>query len=292
MLFRSALFDIRNYLYILISFLPAIFWYMHGRNMHLNFTQEQAFNYRMINWFDIKKLSDIRLYVNLLQIYSGIFLTPIGLSLFIGGFFIKTKHRERLIWPWLFGSVLFLIVFATHIEDPYYNLNFLPVASVFIARMIIFLQQSDRKKTFLDSRWGRIILIALILPFWLRYAAYAYIVPKGYRYIPEAGIEIQNITQKEDLVIASSAGGPQGLYFCDRKGWGFTLPQNQQEEAPAVRDLEQYIDKGAKYFVSMKIDDFENTVYFKQYLFQNYKTVAYQKDKFIIFGLEKQRKER
>lgn len=282
--------DYKNWIYLIIAVMPAILWYMHAKSVHSHFTPQEAYNYTLTNWFNIKTLLRGDFYINIMQIYSGILLTPIGLTLFIAGLFIKTKGKENLIWPWLFGSIIFLIVFATHIEDPYYNLNFLPIASIIIARMIVFFSEQDLSRTFFKSRWAKVILILLIVPFWLRYTLYAYVVPQGYRYLPEAGKRVQELSQPKDLVIASASGGPQGLYFCDRKGFTFSIPQNPGEDDAAIAKLKKYISEGARYFVAAKIDDFQNSLQFKEYLFKHYKVADYQKGKFIIFELESKEK--
>jgi hypothetical protein len=279
------LLDYKNYIYLVIALLPAILWFLHAKSVHLTYTQNEAYNFQVSNWFDLSVLFSKDLYAGLIKICSGILLTPIGLTLLIFGLFIKTKDKENLIWPWLLGSLLYVLAFITHMWEPYYYLSLLPVASVFIARAIIQIKYIDWKKWHLNYKQIYVILIILFLPFFLRYSAYAYVVPKGYRYIPEAGRRIQAISKKGDLIIASAAGGPQALYFCDRKGWSFMLPQFMQEEKEAIDMLRNYIERGGKYFVAAKMDDFENSSNFREYILKNYKLIEYEKSKFIIFKL-------
>jgi len=278
----------KNWIYLLIAVVPAVLWYLHGNYIHNTFTPEWLFNYQVVNWFDPKEFLNKDLYINMIKIYAGIFLTPIGLTLFIGGLFIKTKGNQNLIWAWLAGGVLFLIAFVTHINDPYYNLNILPIASIFIARMIVFMQGLDWRKTFLNYRWAKLLLVMLIFPFWIRYTAYAYIVPKGYRYIPEAGRRIQEISNRDDLIIASAAGGAQALYFCDRKGWSFLLPGSDATKGKkAIEKLESLGKKGAKYFVGTVMGDFNKSPLFKEYMLENYRLIECKAGKYIIFSLVK-----
>lgn len=282
------LINYKNWIYLLIAIVPAVLWYLHGRYIHSTFTQEWAFNYQLLNWFDPREFLSRDLYINIIKTYAGIFLTPIGLTLFIGGLFVKTKGNQNLIWAWLAGGILFLIAFVTHIDDPYYNLNILPIASIFIARMIVFMQGLDWGKTFLNYRWAKLFLVMLIFPFWIRYTGYAYIIPKGYRYIPAAGTRIQEISNKDDLIIASAAGGAQGLYFCDRKGWGFPLPYlGKMETKQAIEGLESLREKGAIYFVATVMDDFNKSPLFKEYMFKNYELIEHKTEKYIIFSLVK-----
>lgn len=284
---HKLFFNYRNWLYLIITMLPAILWYLHGSQMHSKFTQEQAYNYQLLNWFNPKELINSKLYLEVIKIYAGILLTPMGLVLFLMGLFIKTKGRENFIWAWLAGAGLYLFAFITHIWEPYYHLNILPIASIFIARAIIFIKQKI-KRSFLNYALVGVSLLILFFPFWLRYTAYAYIVPRGYRYIPETGKRVQAISKESDLVIVSAAGGVQGLYFCDRKGWEFLLPvTDEAATAKAIERLESLRKAGAKFFVATVIKDFNESRFFKEYLFKNYRLIEHKPDKYIIFSLDK-----
>jgi len=280
--------DYKNWLYLIIALLPAFFWYLHGQAVHSKFTLEQAFNYEITNWFNPKEFFNMDLYKDLFQIYAGILLTPIGLTLFIAGLFIKTKDNGKLIWAWLAGSIVYLLAFITHINDPYYNLNMLPIVSIFIARAIVFIEETSSSDKIFKSRWAKAFLAIVILTIWLRYALYAYVVPQGYRYIPEAGARIKQITGKDDLVIASAASGPQALYFCDRKGWGLRIHKlDKKNVEKSINCLEDLRKKGAKFFISTVMSDFEKNTSFSEHMFKNYKLIERKPKKFIIFSLSK-----
>jgi len=276
--------DIKNWIFLIIVIMPCFLWFTHAGDVMRQMSPVEAYNYEFTNWFQLKRFFNARFYLNLINIYSGIFLTPIGLLLFILALFLK--ENRGIILAWLSGTILFLIMFNTHIDDPYYNLNLLPIASILIARMIVLLKDTDyRFKNIFVSKACVIIILAITALFILRYGLYAYIVPKGYRYVVEAGKSIQKISDKDALIIASAAGGSQALYFCDRKGWSFLLPRTLEEEQSAINRLNEYIGQGASYFLSAKIDDFEKTSAFKDNLFKNYKLIDYQKGRFIVFKL-------
>lgn len=277
----------KNWIYLLIAIIPAALWYLHGSYVHNTYTPEWVFNYQLSNWFDPKEFLSKDLYIKLIRDYAGEFLTPVGLTLLIGSFFIRTKDDQNLIWAWFIGGILFLITFFSHFDDAYYNLNLLPIASIFVARMIVFLRGLPWKDTFLKYRWAKLLLVLLVLPFWIRYAAYAYVVPEGYRYIPEAGAKIQEISNKTDLIVANAAKGAQGLYFCDRKGWVFHLPcTGRVESKKAIERLESLRKEGAKYFISMVMDNFNKSPLFKEYMLERYKLTEHKPERYIIFSLD------
>ena len=282
------LLNIRNWIYLAIAILPAVFWYIHGMNVHSLFTPEWSYNYEASNWFNPAYFTDVDQLKNILKVYTGIFLTPIGFTLLLFGLFIKTRSKENIIWFWLAGSVLFMIAFITHMEDPYYNLSILPIVSVFIARSIVFLKGLNWNSTVLKYKWGKALVILLILPFWIRYAGYAYIVPKGYRFIPQAGERIQEITQKDDLVIASSAGGVQALYFCDRKGWNLCISgigEDKERLDSVLQEIETYREDGAAFYVCPVMDDFNGNRNFEKYMKSNFDIVEEKPGRYIIFSL-------
>ena len=272
----------KNWAYFLIAFIPAISWYLHGSAVHATFTQEQSFNYQLSNWFDPSVLLNLSFYTNLLKIYGGIMLTPIGLILCIVGLSVRVKKGQGLIWAWLIGGIIFLLGFITHMWEPYYHLSMLPICAIFAARGIVFLRCMILERRAPLYKWIMIILILVSVPLWLRYTAYAYTVPRGYRHIVETGKRIQGLTDKDDLIIASAGGGPQCLYFCDRKGWEFLLSSDNN----AIERLEALRRKGAKYFTSAVMKDFNSNIRFKEHMFENYKLVDKKEDKYIIFLLK------
>jgi len=277
----------RNWIYLIIALLPAILWYTHAGSVMRQLSAGEAYNFEFLHWFQPRLFLQKELYIDLLNIYSGIFLTPVGFALFIGALFLKTAKEKALIWAWFAGVILFMAVFNSHIDLEYYNLIMLPVASIFIARMIEFLATLDwRQKTFLKNRVAQVILCIILLAPILRYALYAYIVPRGYRYLPVAGERIQELSSKEDLIIASSAGGPQGLYFCDRKGWSFLLPVSDGKEAEeAIEELKAMRRQGARFFVATVMADLNASPAFKRYMFKNYRLIEDEPGEYIIFSL-------
>ncbi len=277
-----------NWLYFTLTLIPAALWYYHGKNLHSLFEKEQAFNFQVSNWFNLSELLSVKFYTQVFEIFSGILLTPFGLSLLIFGLFLKTKGKENLLLAWLAASIIYLIAFITHITDPYYNLNFLPVASVIIARAIVHLKQSSLTNTYLKNNWAKIILIIIVLPFWARYSIYAYIIPKGYKHIPQATQKSQTITSPGDLFIAANPGGSAALYYLDRKGWTFDLPGTSTEKTQAaINYLSKLINSRATYFICAVTTELEQSPEFNKYLLNSYKIVAEESGKYILFKLTK-----
>ena len=286
---NSILFKIKNWSYLLVSVLPALLWYLRAAQVQRSLTPQEAYNYDVSHWIVLGEFLSIEFYKDLLNIFSGVFLTPIGFSLLILGLFVKKdKDQDKVLWVWLGSIILFIIVFVSHIDEPYYSLNILPLASIFIARAIIFIKDYDWKNNaYLSSNISRIAFIMIASFLILRFSLYAYMVPKGYRYIPELGKRIQTISAPDDLIVASSAASPAALYYCDRQGWPFHLPgPDKNSTKDAIERLENLRNEGAKLFCSAVKAEFDRSVFFKEYMFKNYKIVEHKKDKYIIFNLQ------
>jgi hypothetical protein len=181
-----------------------------------------------------------------------------------------------------------MIVFITHMKDPYYNLLFLPITSIFAARAVVWIwQYASKEMIFLHSRFARIVGIVLLLILIGRYAAYAYVVPRGYRHIPVLAETIEQMTDKNDLLITSLPDGHATHYYSKRKGWSFGLPGNDPEKTKeAIARIEVLQKEGAKYFVSVCEDFLDQSIEFQHYLRRRYIVVKEEPGLYSIFLLK------
>ena len=173
-------------------------------------------------------------------------------------------------------------------KDPYYNLLFLPITSIFAARAVVWIwQYASKEMIFLHNRFARIIAIVLLLVLVGRYATYAYVVPRGYRHIPSLARTIEQITNKNDLLITSLPDGHATHYYSNRKGWSLGLPGNDPEKTKeAIARIEELQQKGAKYFVSVCEDFLEQSAEFQHYLRRRYIVVKEEPGLYSIFLLK------
>ncbi len=279
----------RNWLYLLVVIIPAALWYYHGFRVHAYLNPESFFNYEPSNWFNPGIFLNLKFYTELIEIYSGIIFTPFGVTLlFLGLYITGFSKSNKLLWIWLLSAIAYLILVNTHITDPYYNLNFIPPAAIFISQAVIFLKKSLITERPRFSVIKKLAIVLLILPFWLRYTAYAYIIPKGYQHIISTCREIKNISQKNDLVVAANPGGNALLYYSERRGWRLELPgKNLVKTGQAVNSLDNMIKSGAKYFVCTAIEEIEGSPQFYKYLKERFTVVKESTGEFIVFSLNK-----
>jgi 4-amino-4-deoxy-L-arabinose transferase-like glycosyltransferase len=285
----SFLFKARSWAYFLIVSIPVLLWYMHAKNVHQVYSQSEAYAFQITNWFRFSLFISPKFYIEVFEHGWMQMLTPVGFTLFLFGLFLKTDSQHgKILRAWLCGTVVYMVVFITHMRDPYYNLLFLPITSIFAARAVVWIwQHASEEMIFLHSRFARIVGIVLLFILIGRYAAYAYTVPRGYRHIPMLAKTIEQMTDKNDLLITSLPDGHATHYYSKRKGWCFGLPGNDPEKTKeAIDRVEELQKKGAKYFVSVCENFLEQSAEFQHYLRRRYVVVKEEPGLYSIFLLK------
>ena len=93
--------------------------------------------------------------------------------------------------------------------------------------------------------------------------------------IPDlAGMVVDEIASKDDLIIGSLWGGPEILYYSNRKGWSTGV------YACSIGFIESCRNSGAKYFVTTKLDVIDSGVI--DYLKKNYETIKSTNEYLIV----------
>ena len=171
-------------------------------------------------------------------------LTVGGFSLLILGILKKPQKEKLFYWFWFISCAIYFIVFASgNVRHDYYQIPFIPIAAIFMAigTKLLF----NLPIQLFNRLMGPIVAIVLIL---LTFAFGFYEI-RGFYWINkpqivEAGKAVDRLIPKEATIIAPYNGDAAFLYQTNRHGY------------PIVdRPLEQFIDQGTKYLVSVDIDD-------------------------------------
>lgn len=302
--FREKIFKkVELYIFLGITLMVVLPWYIHARAVMVKFPNKYSIYYinsfgfiwQMIKYWLANPVFYKINFDNLVT-YT---LTPLGFTLAIAGFFIKVKDKnEWLMYVWLASACILFALVPAQATQGYYQIHLLLPCSLLIGRSIKrlinleFFGNGAFKKIFI---FLFSIAVSLVV---LRYAIGFYKVPENRRNIVKAGKEIQRLTQKDDLIIASVENSPELLYYCNRSGWPFTIDMeakklqdktegtdisNQIYDPIAI--LEQLRKEGADYFVSASVErEFLKNKEFLDYMFKNYK-VLIKNSKFVIFDL-------
>jgi len=213
-------------------------------------------------------------------------LTPIGYLLFIPGLFMKDRSEgAKMFHFWLLGIYIHFALDAYHsfiVVHDYYYFQVVPVASVFIGKTLTSLWEGDfGVKKFNPAHFRRAIVILLFLTLiGGRIATQRLYKLKWDVY--RAAKAVGQLTQKNDVIISAS-GGPELLYYADRRGWQSSsypiIGSKRGEEA-----VEYLREKGADYLVNMfsKLDRHPG---YLEYLSRHYK-ILMKDEAYAIYDID------
>lgn len=176
---------------------------------------------------------------------SGLILTATGFALFVIGLVRKSEYREKLFYlSWLAAVGAYFVVFASgNIRHDYYQVPFVPIAAIFIAKGVRFLASPPA------GYFQKFIALPIALSFIVLMYALGFYEVRGLYWINKpqivkAGEAADRILPQDAVVIAPYNGDAALLYQTNRHGY------------PIVdRPLEVMIDSGAKYLVSVDVAD-------------------------------------
>lgn len=205
---------------------------------------------------------------------GGEILGVSGLFLFLIGLITKPKNEKYFLYIWTLSMFLFFAIFATgNVRHNYYQVMFVPVASIFLAKGFLDLVRGGGNFT---ARIWTIALALLFLPlsFYLSWDKVKGFYQINNPAMVEAGKRADQILPKDAIVLAPYNGDTAFLYQTNRAGFPFVpLP---------VLDL--IADYGATAYVSTKFDDQTNWV------MRHFRVLA-QNSNYVIVDLTHQTKD-
>lgn len=249
----------------------------------------------------------IKVYLAKKEFYKKIYedlvnytLTPIGTTLFILGLMLKLEtRREWLFYIWILSIGIFFLLMPAQCIQGYYQIHLLPAASIIMGKIIYQFSASQffNNRFLKKNVFGALLLMSVFLVVF-RYSYAYYRVPENFRYVVETGKAIDNLVEKNALVIASIENGPDLIYYSNRKGWPFMINRAQirAQEIEWGEDLSGRIDdpilyleylrtRNASYFASASMKEFLSNKEFSTYMFTNYKIIK-RTPNFIIFDIK------
>lgn len=162
----------------------------------------------------------------------------------LAAFGVLAKKKTTVISWWLTGALMYLVVFATgNVQHDYYQIPLIPIISVLLAYGIHFLLTT---KVFSRATSRLLLFVICIFAFsfsWYHIRSYYGINNPA---IIQAGQAVDRLTPPEALVIAPYMGDTAFLYQTNRRGW------------PIGFGIDDKINKGAQYYVSVNYDDEAN----------------------------------
>lgn len=295
--------ELRLWFFLIVSFIPVLIFNYHQYLVRIAFpnTAMDNFKIEMILKYMKIYLSEKMFYKKVFEDMTTYTLTPIGFTLFLMGLLLKFKEkRQWVFYIWMISVIIFFLIMPAQSIQGYYQMHFLPIACIFIAQFLFYLNESDiyRHSIFgFGKNFTAAIFILIILAIVVRYVYPYYRVPDNFRYVVETGRAIDRLTEKDTLVIASMENSIGLLYYSNRKGWGLAINKEavREEEVrlgeiydPIVYNPIEYLEflrsKGADYFASASMKEFMGHKEFSKYMFDNYK-ILLRTSNYIIFDI-------
>lgn len=303
---RKAYFKLQFYLFFGFVFVLAFLWYRHAYNVMTTYPNPYSVYYT--EGFDYI-IRNIKYYLTHKMFYKTNFdnlitytLTPIGFALAIFGLFLDVDgHRSRnVFYVWLLSVITFFMATPAQSMQGYYQIHLLPIFAIMIGKGIVVFRHSGTQyyESLVNKKISFVLFFLIIFLVIFRYTYAYYKVPENFRYVAETGKAIDELTEKDALVIASIENGPDLVYYSNRRGWPFMvhLEEKKKHDIASGEDitgriydpilyLEILRERGAEYFASASLEEFLSNERFSRYMFEHYRAVK-QTPHFIIFDVK------
>lgn len=287
------------WIFVAISVLPSVPWYIHARNIALSpqFATVTSVWHISKSWLVFSCWTDPSSYKTFFKIFFGRLLTPVGTALFFIGLLRRNKNgRQLFFYIYMAALLVFSFLLLKKADIEYYYLAYLPVISVFMARGLEpFLTDAYFKKEFYTKGVVVACLAVLSVVLILGYSVEGFKVPYYLKDAKEAALAVKKATSEKDLVIAQSPV----LYYADRKGyvfyyipedkkvfeniWNVKLGTDYQKE-----EIDCLVKNGAAFFADTLAEKEDRYPAFFEYMKKRF-GVCNQKDgKYIILKVSRQ----
>ncbi|MCR4289120.1 MAG: glycosyltransferase family 39 protein [Candidatus Scalindua sp.] len=275
------------WLFAVVSLLLTFLWYRHSdyiKTIEGGLAMNSlSFRYYVLNG-TLQHIFDLSFYKKVF--YSEVFekdLIYIGGIFFLMGIIFTVRKKElRYIHYWLLAIIIYFFLAANEVVwHTYYTIPIIVPASVLIGyaitnslKLINDYKINGTNKFVLQAMF---IIMVVALPFISyhkitgRYKAER--LEKDYP-IQIVGRIVDETTDEKDLIIGCVWGGPEILYYSNRRGWSMGVTNC------TVERVETFRRQGAAYFVTTTQDMIDNSV--MNYLKNKYEVIRSTNEYLIL----------
>ena len=235
------------------AFVPAAAWYYHAHQLYLKSGLTFGIWVAGDKWATLSTLLSGDFYRKMLveNVAANVLTWP-GLVLALAGaalLFARRSDFRFKILTWLGAVVVYLLVLARGAYDhDYYALPLVAPAALAGGYAA-----TEGLKLFRRNVWGKaaavvtaLVLAAAVPSYTGKFRSFARVNDAAAR----AGAYLNSVDETGAPIVTFNNGGPQWLYYCNRKGW-ILSPKGPLAEDAALfaRLVEKYRDAGARYLV-------------------------------------------
>ncbi len=265
------------YLFGIIAVLPILLW-----RMYIQMIPEGIPGYAwLFNQGNIRFTGAFFRWI-LYERFDVLILNAGGIVLLALGLILKPDKKIGYFFHfWLLGLLGYTAVIATgNVTHDYYQIIFLPIFAIFLARGASFLLRGRNEVTSYIASIAMLVIVVLTME------AFGWYSVRGFYNIQSgvdlAGAYIDQHAPKNALVITGIIADSTLLYNTNRHGWtiGYGTPYDGDDKT-----IEKLRVQGAAYYVTTRMEDFDATNnQLIQYLKKNY-LLEQKTNQFAIFNL-------
>jgi 4-amino-4-deoxy-L-arabinose transferase-like glycosyltransferase len=232
-------------LFLAITLLPSAAWYWHAHQVAERFYPHHFFGAGGI------RIESFSWYWQIARQTATSSLTPVLAIMALIGLFVapRSKYSALFHW-WLVAMVLFIIVVGYGNRHPWYQLPLVPMTAAFAGAACAFFGSK------IASHVAATIL-SILLASSFALLCWFYVRPlyeSSGAQLRDAGLELNQITAPDALIVAADMGDPTIFYYAQRKGWHFLerdaiYAGNPSDSERAIGDLEGLRRRGATHLV-------------------------------------------
>ena len=231
--------------FVAIAILPSVAWYWHAHQIAAKYYPHHFFGAGGV------RLESFSWYWEVAQQTATSSLTPLVAIMALIGLFVAPRGKYGWLFDWwLVAMVLFVIAVGYGNRHPWYQLPFVPIAAAFAGAACAFFGSK------ISSRVAA-VTVSILLTGSFAILAACYVQPlyeSTAAQLRDAGLELNKLTTRDALVVATDNGNPTIFYYANRKGWHFlekngVFNGNPRDSQQAIADLERLHRQGATHLV-------------------------------------------
>ncbi|HEV2805283.1 MAG TPA: glycosyltransferase family 39 protein [Chthoniobacterales bacterium] len=227
-----------------VTLVPAGFWYWHAHRIAERFYPHHFFG---AGGFQIMSFA---WYWQLLRQTAFSSLTLLLFVLAILGALVAPRGKFRRLFHWWLAATVLLIFFVGYgNRHQWYQLPLVPIAAVFAGCACVWIARTAMP-------WPLVAVGSFLLVLSFATSSW-YCVQPLYRpaaaSLRELGLELNEATTSNALIVAATDGDPTVFYYAHRKGWHFlgdgVYDGNPLNSAQIIANLEKLRSRGATHLV-------------------------------------------
>jgi hypothetical protein len=227
-----------------VALVPSGMWYWHAHRIAERFYPHHFFG---AGGFQIMSLA---WYWQLLRQTAFSSLTLLLFVLAILGAVIAPRGKFTRLFHWWFGATVLFIFFVGYgNRHQWYQLPLVPIAAVFAGCACVWIARTAMPRPLL-ALGSVLLVVSFATSSW-------YCVQPLYRpaaaSLRDLGVELNEATTSNALIVAATDGDPTVFYYAHRKGWHFlgdgVYDGNPLDSAQIIANLEKLRSRGATHLV-------------------------------------------